>query len=196
MSLSILTASINGAVRKIRQALKDDPQQPRYVETLSGRGYRVIAPVFDANHVPAPLQLVAKPQPSRNGVHSAAFPRRTSEVVLADPTGPTNHRTHSQPPICVGDRDLLLLCHRTRRLVCVATLLRHGRDSIHSLHRSASPAKPLRRSGPGLFRRWHDRRTDHGAFSHSVIARHLPHLCHGIQRHPQASSANCPRTWS
>ena len=36
--------SINGAVRKIRQVLKDDPQQPRYVETLTGRGYRFIAP--------------------------------------------------------------------------------------------------------------------------------------------------------
>jgi len=38
--------SINSAVRKIRQVLKDDPQQPRYVQTLSGRGYRFIAPVF------------------------------------------------------------------------------------------------------------------------------------------------------
>jgi TolB-like protein/DNA-binding winged helix-turn-helix (wHTH) protein len=39
--------SINGAVRKIRQVLKDDPQEPRYVETLSGRGYRFIAPVSE-----------------------------------------------------------------------------------------------------------------------------------------------------
>ncbi len=37
--------SINGAVRKIRQVLKDDPQEPRYVQTLPGRGYRFIAPV-------------------------------------------------------------------------------------------------------------------------------------------------------
>jgi TolB-like protein/DNA-binding winged helix-turn-helix (wHTH) protein/Tfp pilus assembly protein PilF len=39
--------SINGAVRKIRQVLKDDRQQPRYVETLTGRGYRFIAPVCE-----------------------------------------------------------------------------------------------------------------------------------------------------
>ncbi len=39
--------SINGAVRKIRQVLKDDPQQPRFVETLTGRGYRFIAPVSE-----------------------------------------------------------------------------------------------------------------------------------------------------
>jgi hypothetical protein len=30
--------SINGAIRKIRQVLKDDPHEPRYVQTLSGRG--------------------------------------------------------------------------------------------------------------------------------------------------------------
>ncbi|WP_348261892.1 winged helix-turn-helix domain-containing protein [Telmatobacter sp. DSM 110680] len=70
--------SINGAVRKIRQALKDDPQQPRYVETLSGRGYRFIAPVSDAGHMPAPLQLVAKPQPS----HTDSAPARP----LVEPT--------------------------------------------------------------------------------------------------------------
>ena len=40
--------SINGAVRKIRQVLKDDPEQPRYVQTLPGRGYRFIASVSDA----------------------------------------------------------------------------------------------------------------------------------------------------
>jgi TolB-like protein/DNA-binding winged helix-turn-helix (wHTH) protein/Tfp pilus assembly protein PilF len=39
--------SINGAVRKIRQVLKDDPQEPRYVQTLSGRGYRFIATVVE-----------------------------------------------------------------------------------------------------------------------------------------------------
>ena len=38
---------INGAVRKIRQVLKDDPVEPRYVQTLSGRGYRFIAPVSE-----------------------------------------------------------------------------------------------------------------------------------------------------
>src|SRR6516164_6961670 len=37
--------SINGAIRKIRLVLKDDPEQPRFVETVSGKGYRFIAPV-------------------------------------------------------------------------------------------------------------------------------------------------------
>jgi TolB-like protein/DNA-binding winged helix-turn-helix (wHTH) protein len=48
--------SINGAIRKIRQVLKDDPEQPRFVQTVTGRGYRFIAPV---------AQTVA-PSPSLN----------------------------------------------------------------------------------------------------------------------------------
>jgi TolB-like protein/DNA-binding winged helix-turn-helix (wHTH) protein/Flp pilus assembly protein TadD len=37
--------SINGAIRKIRQVLKDDPEQPHFIQTISGKGYRFIAPV-------------------------------------------------------------------------------------------------------------------------------------------------------
>jgi len=37
--------SIRGAIRKIRQVLKDDPENPRYIQTVTGRGYRFIAPV-------------------------------------------------------------------------------------------------------------------------------------------------------
>jgi serine/threonine protein kinase/tetratricopeptide (TPR) repeat protein len=37
--------SINAAIRKIRQVLKDNPEQPRFVQTVTGRGYRFIAPV-------------------------------------------------------------------------------------------------------------------------------------------------------
>src|SRR5882762_5916591 len=37
--------SINGAIRKIRQVLKDNPEQPDFVQTVTGRGYRFIASV-------------------------------------------------------------------------------------------------------------------------------------------------------
>jgi DNA-binding response OmpR family regulator len=37
--------SINTAVRKIRQALKDDPDNPRFLRTVPGRGYRFAAEV-------------------------------------------------------------------------------------------------------------------------------------------------------
>jgi predicted ATPase/serine/threonine protein kinase len=40
--------SINAAVRKIRLVLKDDPLHPRFLQTITGRGYRFIAPVVEA----------------------------------------------------------------------------------------------------------------------------------------------------
>ena len=35
--------SINTAIRKIRQALRDDPRNPRFVQTVPGKGYRFAA---------------------------------------------------------------------------------------------------------------------------------------------------------
>jgi TolB-like protein/DNA-binding winged helix-turn-helix (wHTH) protein/Tfp pilus assembly protein PilF len=35
--------SINAAIHKIRQALKDDPENPRFIRTITGKGYRFIA---------------------------------------------------------------------------------------------------------------------------------------------------------
>jgi tetratricopeptide (TPR) repeat protein len=40
-------SGINAAIRKIRQVLKDDPEQPRFVQTVTGRGYRFIAPMVE-----------------------------------------------------------------------------------------------------------------------------------------------------
>src|ERR1700722_19463305 len=58
--------SINGAIRKIRQALKDDPEQPQFIQTVTGRGYRFIASVADPeaaspvqSQSPHPVQEVA-----------------------------------------------------------------------------------------------------------------------------------------
>lgn len=41
--------SINAAVRKIRQVLGDDPEHPHFVQTLTGRGYRFIAPIEEVS---------------------------------------------------------------------------------------------------------------------------------------------------
>ena len=37
--------SINAAIRRLREALSDEAENPRFMETLSRRGYRFIAPV-------------------------------------------------------------------------------------------------------------------------------------------------------
>src|SRR5271166_3859499 len=40
--------AINTAIRKIRLALGDDPAQPRFVQTVTGKGYRFIARLTDS----------------------------------------------------------------------------------------------------------------------------------------------------
>jgi TolB-like protein/DNA-binding winged helix-turn-helix (wHTH) protein/Tfp pilus assembly protein PilF len=49
---------VHTAVRKIRQALRDSPEQPVFIETVSGKGYRFIAPVEVAG------EEVARPAPA------------------------------------------------------------------------------------------------------------------------------------
>src|SRR5271167_1931453 len=45
--------SLNSAVKKLRQALGDESDNPRFVETLYRRGYRFIVPVSAVSREPA-----------------------------------------------------------------------------------------------------------------------------------------------
>ena len=51
--------SINTAIRKIRVALKDDPDAPRFVRTVPGRGYRFTAEVAKEITAPSLLEKTA-----------------------------------------------------------------------------------------------------------------------------------------
>lgn len=56
--------SINAAIRKIRKVLKDDPEHPRFVQTVTGRGYRFIAPVEQTvARFPSPNSAARQPAP-------------------------------------------------------------------------------------------------------------------------------------
>ena len=64
----VVDRSINTAVNKVRVALRDDPEKPRFVETVVGKGYRFAAPVTcngasSAQALPlsVPVQLVPSP---------------------------------------------------------------------------------------------------------------------------------------
>lgn len=69
--------SINGAIRKIRQALKDDPEQPRFIQTITGKGYRFIAPVVVPGIVPE-----AEAKPALAVVRSALREEPAEEVLI------------------------------------------------------------------------------------------------------------------
>ena len=61
--------SINTAVRKIRVVLRDDPEKPRFVETVIGKGYRFAAPISCSNgESPSqaqPPQIQSLPSPAQ-----------------------------------------------------------------------------------------------------------------------------------
>ncbi len=51
--------SIRGAIRKIRQVLKDDPEYPQFIQTVTGQGYRFIARLRAEEETKADPALVA-----------------------------------------------------------------------------------------------------------------------------------------
>ena len=57
---------INAVIRRIRQVLEDDPEQPRFIQTVVGRGYRFIATVEEGAPVPAFLSAAEAQPPERD----------------------------------------------------------------------------------------------------------------------------------
>ena len=59
--------SLNAAVKRLRSALNDSANRPRYIETLARRGYRFVAPVSD---------LVAEPESEKTPPVPGELPAR------------------------------------------------------------------------------------------------------------------------
>ena len=60
--------SLNSAVRKLRQVLGDDPANPRFIQTLHGRGYRFVALVNDRQPETASASNTPSPGPTVESV--------------------------------------------------------------------------------------------------------------------------------
>jgi TolB-like protein/DNA-binding winged helix-turn-helix (wHTH) protein len=61
---------INTAIRKIRNALRDDPERPRFVQTVTGKGYRFVAP----------FNLIAQERGNGNYSGTELVPRDTTQT--------------------------------------------------------------------------------------------------------------------
>jgi TolB-like protein/DNA-binding winged helix-turn-helix (wHTH) protein/Flp pilus assembly protein TadD len=64
-------SSINGAIRKIRLALKDDPENPFFVQTVTGKGYRFIAEVKETG-VPSQSGVIGLESPAASAPDEVA----------------------------------------------------------------------------------------------------------------------------
>src|SRR5205809_3619438 len=76
--------SLNTAVRKLREALGDSAEAPRYVETLTRRGYRFVAPV-------------AEPGPTAPLAHSA-----DADVASLPPSTATRLRSSARRALVIA----------------------------------------------------------------------------------------------
>jgi TolB-like protein/DNA-binding winged helix-turn-helix (wHTH) protein/Flp pilus assembly protein TadD len=119
--------SINAAIRKIRQVLKDDPEQPRFVQTVTGRGYRFIAPVAQT--------VATSPSPNSAARRAARAQDLRGIEIPGDRVAP---ELHSPQPLIVKKR---LRRYLMASLVLFAMLsvaitynrFRHPPSAIHSL---------------------------------------------------------------
>ena len=102
---------INTAIRKIRQALKDDPDQPRFVQTVTGKGYRFVA--GDNGNPPHATAAAAVPPeaPQPKPGQPPRRVRRRRSIATAVPTAADVASVESTPS-------------RTKRAIAAVALLR------------------------------------------------------------------------
>jgi eukaryotic-like serine/threonine-protein kinase len=87
--------AINTAIRKIRQVLKDDPEQPRFIQTVTGRGYRFIGQISEV--VVPPAKAPAQEQTASSSSPKAVAAGATNGA----PTGIGKHWKLIVPAIVV-----------------------------------------------------------------------------------------------
>jgi TolB-like protein/DNA-binding winged helix-turn-helix (wHTH) protein/Tfp pilus assembly protein PilF len=96
---------INVAVRKIRVVLRDDPEKPRFVETIVGKGYRFAAPVIPKN--------------ADSGLQAATMVRASTEIPRSEASA-----TPLKTRISARRLTVLLGAVATIALIAVVWLLR------------------------------------------------------------------------
>ncbi len=113
---------INTAIRKLRHLLCDDPENPKFIQTVTGMGYRIVAPITTV-------------ESSASEVESATAPVISAEV----PKEPDEEKSPQQSPRSRTQISLAL----TTGLVLIATfaLTTSPRSLVaRLLHRDTEPA--------------------------------------------------------
>lgn len=90
-------SALSGAVCELRKVLGDDTQQPRYIETVAKRGYRLVAPVV-------PVEVAAARGPA---VRAIPAPIAVAPAAVAGPATPARRARHQV--LLVGAAGLLAI---------------------------------------------------------------------------------------
>lgn len=149
--------SLNAAVRRLRDALGDSAETPRFVETVARRGYRFIAPVSGAKQVqPASAVALEPAHRLRWWILAAALPLLILAIVIgwragrsSKATGTVTSRRLTANSVEItraraGDLSRREIPGVRRQFGFLCAADRHGRDSL------ASTAKRFRRATCGV----------------------------------------------
>ena len=127
-------------ILEIRKALGDRPEKPEFIETVTKRGYRFIAPVIDGS--------VAKPP---DLPISQATEEDATEEKVGNEAAPPEQETTWSGCGCDG-RPRRVLSARTKWVAC-SVVEQH-------IHRRAALCGHEHHQRPGVFFRWIRRATD------------------------------------
>ena len=119
-------ASLNTAVRKLRAALGDDAEAPKYLETVPRQGYRFVGPLDAPAAAPSIEARSPLPPPAHRAARLAGAPasrlialRRSSASVGSRPRSPSSslapdRRRRLAPTPDPGRRSIGWRCCRSR----------------------------------------------------------------------------------
>lgn len=140
---------INSFIRKIRLVLRDDSDQPRFVQTVTGKGYRFIAPITRLAATPNGAVAVSdssrRDEPSRTDSHSTISETANQGVAPA----PAGVSSPAEQNIETGSRANLKKRFQVAIALAMATAVAVGLVIGVWLHRrsaSASAVHPQIRS--------------------------------------------------
>ncbi len=90
---------LNSAVRKLRVALQDEAETPRYIETVPRKGYRFIGaidpPAAEPAPIPPPQRVAEAAHPAEPSVSASTASSSESSVTAAQPSpDPQSRRTY------------------------------------------------------------------------------------------------------
>jgi DNA-binding winged helix-turn-helix (wHTH) protein len=63
---------INTAIRKVRRALEDDAEEPHYLQTVVGHGYRFVAPIAEDGPAGSPPEFAVSAEELGRAIMTAA----------------------------------------------------------------------------------------------------------------------------
>jgi TolB-like protein/DNA-binding winged helix-turn-helix (wHTH) protein len=130
---------INTAIRKIRYILRDDPEQPRFVQTVMGKGYRFVGSSIEEIHLPLAedgRRLSTKNGGSSDG--SVPVPAVPLSAVIQTPS--VNEEVSGKSKTQHAKRRLWLAAAGVAALIVFAAVLIIG---VRVVKGAASRAAPL-----------------------------------------------------